>query len=130
MTATISTTSVTPPGGGDGRLDCRRCWWRSSSYRSRSRASGSSGRRSRASGSPSPAGTDDVADLRRRGQLRRAGRRRHLPGALVNTVIWLVLFGGLSVLGGFGMALVLQKERRGVGFYRAALFTPWCSRWW
>jgi len=45
-------------------------------------------------------------------------------GALVNTVIWLVLFGGLSVLGGFGMALVLQKERRGVGFYRAALFTP------
>ncbi|WP_406059928.1 carbohydrate ABC transporter permease [Micromonospora sp. NBC_00860] len=45
-------------------------------------------------------------------------------GALVNTVIWLVLFGGLSVLGGFGMALVLQKERRWVGFYRAALFTP------
>ncbi|MGQ5263467.1 carbohydrate ABC transporter permease [Micromonospora sp. ZYX-F-536] len=45
-------------------------------------------------------------------------------GALLNTVIWLVLFGGLSVLGGFGMALVLQKERRGVGFYRAALFTP------
>nr|WP_230416841.1 sugar ABC transporter permease [Micromonospora tarapacensis] len=45
-------------------------------------------------------------------------------GALVNTVIWLVLFGGLSVLGGFGMALILQKERRGVGFYRAALFTP------
>ncbi|MFF5176480.1 carbohydrate ABC transporter permease [Micromonospora sp. NPDC000316] len=45
-------------------------------------------------------------------------------GALLNTVIWLVLFGGLSVLGGFGMALVLLKERRGVGFYRAALFTP------
>ncbi|MEU8010746.1 sugar ABC transporter permease [Micromonospora parva] len=45
-------------------------------------------------------------------------------GALINTVIWLVLFGGLSLLGGFGMALVLQKERRGVGFYRAALFTP------
>ncbi|MBQ0902854.1 carbohydrate ABC transporter permease [Micromonospora sp. U21] len=45
-------------------------------------------------------------------------------GALLNTVIWLVLFGGLSVLGGFGMALILQRERRGVGFYRAALFTP------
>ena len=45
-------------------------------------------------------------------------------GALVNTIIWLVLFGGLSVLGGFGMALLLQRERRGVGFYRAALFTP------
>ncbi|MDW5330119.1 sugar ABC transporter permease [Plantactinospora sp. KLBMP9567] len=45
-------------------------------------------------------------------------------GALLNTVIWLVLFGGLSVVGGFGMALLLQKERRGIGFYRAALFTP------
>ncbi|RKN53213.1 sugar ABC transporter permease [Micromonospora costi] len=45
-------------------------------------------------------------------------------GALVNTVIWLVLFGGLSVVGGFGMALLLQRDRRGVGFYRAALFTP------
>lgn len=45
-------------------------------------------------------------------------------GALLNTVIWLVLFGGLSVLGGFGMALLLEKDRRGVGFYRAALFTP------
>ncbi len=45
-------------------------------------------------------------------------------GALGNTVLWLVLFGGLSVLGGFGMALLLQRDRRGVGFYRAALFTP------
>ncbi|RSN05763.1 ABC transporter permease [Nonomuraea sp. WAC 01424] len=44
--------------------------------------------------------------------------------ALLNTVIWLAAFGGLSVLGGFGMALVLQRDRRGVGFYRAALFTP------
>jgi ABC-type sugar transport system permease subunit len=45
-------------------------------------------------------------------------------GALRNTVLWLVLFGSLSVIGGFGMALLLQRERRGVGFYRAALFTP------
>ncbi|MFC9694172.1 carbohydrate ABC transporter permease [Kribbella sp. NPDC056951] len=44
--------------------------------------------------------------------------------ALKNTAIWLVLFGGLSVAGGFGMALLLQRERRGVGIYRAALFTP------
>lgn len=44
--------------------------------------------------------------------------------ALRNTVIWLVLFGGLSVVGGFGMALLLQRDRRGVAFYRAALFTP------
>jgi multiple sugar transport system permease protein len=45
-------------------------------------------------------------------------------GALRNTVLWLVLFGGLSVIGGFGMALLLQRDRRGIAFYRAALFTP------
>ncbi|GAA3440310.1 carbohydrate ABC transporter permease [Kutzneria kofuensis] len=44
--------------------------------------------------------------------------------ALLDTVLWLVLFGGLSALGGLGMALLLLKDRRGVGFYRAALFTP------
>ena len=44
--------------------------------------------------------------------------------AFLDTVIWLVLFGGLSAAGGLGMAMLLQKERRGVGFYRAALFTP------
>ena len=62
--------------------------------------------------------------LRRYRQLRRAGRRRDLPGALVNTVIWLVLFGGLSVLGGFGMALVLQKERRCRRHLPGGAFTP------
>jgi len=41
-----------------------------------------------------------------------------------NTLIWLVLFGGLSAAGGLGLALLLQREGRGVGFYRAALFTP------
>jgi multiple sugar transport system permease protein/raffinose/stachyose/melibiose transport system permease protein len=44
--------------------------------------------------------------------------------ALLDTVIWLVLFGGLSAAGGLGMAMLLQRERRGIGFYRAALFTP------
>lgn len=44
--------------------------------------------------------------------------------ALLDTVIWLVLFGGLSAAGGLGMAMLLERERRGVGFYRAALFTP------
>lgn len=44
--------------------------------------------------------------------------------AALDTVIWLVLFGGLSAFGGLGLALLLQRERRGVGFYRAALFTP------
>lgn len=44
--------------------------------------------------------------------------------ALWNTVLWLVLFGGLSAALGLGAALLLQQERRGIGFYRAALFLP------
>ncbi|MGW6152970.1 carbohydrate ABC transporter permease [Streptomyces sp. NPDC055144] len=44
--------------------------------------------------------------------------------ALANTAKWLVLFGGLSAVLGLGAALLLQQERRGVGFYRAALFLP------
>ncbi|SMC53321.1 carbohydrate ABC transporter permease [Kibdelosporangium aridum] len=44
--------------------------------------------------------------------------------ALWHTVIWLVLFGGVSAVAGLGMAMLLAKERRGVGFYRSALFTP------
>ena len=44
--------------------------------------------------------------------------------ALLDTVIWLVLFGGVSAVGGLAMAIFLQRERRGVGIYRAALFTP------
>ncbi|MFG1708126.1 carbohydrate ABC transporter permease [Nonomuraea sp. M3C6] len=44
--------------------------------------------------------------------------------ALRNTVVWLVLFGGLSVLGGLGLALLLDKPRRGVGIYRAIFFLP------
>ncbi|MFD5717229.1 carbohydrate ABC transporter permease [Streptomyces sp. NPDC127036] len=44
--------------------------------------------------------------------------------AALDTVLWLVLFGGLSALLGLAAALLLQQERRGVGFYRAALFLP------
>ncbi len=44
--------------------------------------------------------------------------------ATIHTVLWLVLFGGLSALLGLAAALLLQQERRGVGFYRAALFLP------
>ena len=44
--------------------------------------------------------------------------------AALDTVIWIVLFGGISAAGGLGLALLLNRERRGVGFYRAALFTP------
>ncbi|TXS49292.1 sugar ABC transporter permease [Streptomyces sp. uw30] len=45
-------------------------------------------------------------------------------GAVGHTVLWLVLFGGLSALLGLAAALLLQQERRGVGLYRAALFLP------
>ncbi|MEU1256379.1 carbohydrate ABC transporter permease [Streptomyces sp. JL3001] len=45
-------------------------------------------------------------------------------GAVGHTVLWLVLFGGLSALLGLAAAMLLQQERRGVGFYRAALFLP------
>ncbi|MER6539571.1 sugar ABC transporter permease [Streptomyces sp900105755] len=44
--------------------------------------------------------------------------------ALGHTVLWLLLFGGLSAVLGLAAALLLQQERRGVGFYRAALFLP------
>jgi multiple sugar transport system permease protein/raffinose/stachyose/melibiose transport system permease protein len=44
--------------------------------------------------------------------------------AVLDTVLWLLLFGGLSAVLGLGAALLLQQERRGVGFYRAALFLP------
>ncbi|GAA0382530.1 sugar ABC transporter permease [Microbispora corallina] len=44
--------------------------------------------------------------------------------ALRNTVVWLVLFGGLSVLGGLGLALLLDRPRRGIGIYRAVFFLP------
>ncbi|MFJ7628050.1 carbohydrate ABC transporter permease [Streptomyces sp. NPDC097595] len=44
--------------------------------------------------------------------------------AALDTVLWLLLFGGLSAALGLGAALLLQQERRGVGFYRAALFLP------
>ncbi|MCY7413376.1 MAG: sugar ABC transporter permease [Salinibacterium sp.] len=45
-------------------------------------------------------------------------------GALGNTAIWLVLFGGLSFIIGLAIALLLQAERRGVSIYRTAIFLP------
>ena len=44
--------------------------------------------------------------------------------ALKNTAIWLVLFGTVSAAGGLGCAMFLQRERRGIAIYRAALFLP------
>ncbi|RCK70182.1 sugar ABC transporter permease [Desertihabitans brevis] len=44
--------------------------------------------------------------------------------ALKNNVIWVVLFGGLSVLGGLSLAVALNKPGRGVGIYRSAIYLP------
>ena len=44
--------------------------------------------------------------------------------ALKNNAIWVVLFGGLSVLGGLFLAVVLNKPRAGVGIYRSAIYLP------
>lgn len=44
--------------------------------------------------------------------------------ALKNNLIWIVAFGGLSVAGGMGLALALNRPRRGVGIYRSAIYLP------
>lgn len=44
--------------------------------------------------------------------------------ALVNNVIWVVGFGGLSVAIGLALAVALNKPRRGVGIYRSAIYLP------
>lgn len=44
--------------------------------------------------------------------------------ALQNNAIWVVLFGGLSVIGGLALAVVLNKPGRGVGIYRSAIYLP------
>ena len=44
--------------------------------------------------------------------------------ALINNVIWVVGFGGLSIVFGLSLAVALNKPRRGVGFYRSAIYLP------
>lgn len=44
--------------------------------------------------------------------------------ALRNNAIWVILFGGLSVIGGLTLAVLLNRPRRGVGIYRAAIYLP------
>ena len=44
--------------------------------------------------------------------------------ALRNNVFWVIGFGGLSVVAGLGLALALNKPRRGVGIYRSAIYLP------
>ena len=41
-----------------------------------------------------------------------------------NNVIWIVAFGGLSVVTGLGLAIALNKPRRGVAIYRSAIYLP------
>ncbi|TDE96185.1 sugar ABC transporter permease [Occultella glacieicola] len=44
--------------------------------------------------------------------------------ALRNNVIWVVGFGGLSVLGGLTLAVLLNRPGRGIGIYRSAIYLP------
>lgn len=44
--------------------------------------------------------------------------------ALRNNVVWAIGFGLLSVGGGLGLALVLNKPRPGIGLYRSAIYLP------
>lgn len=44
--------------------------------------------------------------------------------ALWNNVIWVFGFGGASVVIGLALAIVLNRPRRGVGFYRSAIYLP------
>jgi ABC-type sugar transport system permease subunit len=44
--------------------------------------------------------------------------------AITNNVIWIVAFGGLSVVIGLALAVALNKPRRGVGVYRSGIYLP------
>jgi len=44
--------------------------------------------------------------------------------ALRNNVIWVIGFGGLSVVGGLALAVALNRPGRGVGIYRSAIYLP------
>jgi ABC-type sugar transport system permease subunit len=44
--------------------------------------------------------------------------------AVRNNVIWIVAFGGISVVIGLALAVTLNRPRRGVGIYRSAIYLP------
>ncbi|MFK4791801.1 carbohydrate ABC transporter permease [Microbacterium sp. ZW T5_56] len=44
--------------------------------------------------------------------------------ALLNNIYWVIGFGGASVVIGLLLALALNRPRRGVGFYRSAIYLP------
>jgi multiple sugar transport system permease protein len=58
------------------------------------------------------------------GSFRSAAADPLTPIALGNTVVFVLLAVPLRLLGAFGLALLLNRERRGVGAYRAAVYLP------
>jgi multiple sugar transport system permease protein len=44
--------------------------------------------------------------------------------AIRNNVLWIIGFGGLSVVIGLALAVALNQPRRGVGVYRSAIYLP------
>ena len=44
--------------------------------------------------------------------------------AIRNNVLWIIGFGGLSVIIGLALAVALNRPRRGVGIYRSAIYLP------
>jgi multiple sugar transport system permease protein len=44
--------------------------------------------------------------------------------AIRNNVLWVIGFGGLSVVIGLALAVALNRPRRGVGAYRSAIYLP------
>jgi ABC-type sugar transport system permease subunit len=44
--------------------------------------------------------------------------------AIKNNVLWVVAFGGLSVIIGLALAVALNRPRRGVAVYRSAIYLP------
>lgn len=44
--------------------------------------------------------------------------------ALRNNVLWVIGFGGLSVIGGLALAVALNQPRRFVGVYRTVIYLP------
>lgn len=44
--------------------------------------------------------------------------------AIRNNAIWIVAFGGISVVLGLTLAVALNRPRRGVGVYRSAIYLP------
>ncbi len=44
--------------------------------------------------------------------------------AMRNNVLWIIGFGGLSVVIGLALAVALNQPRRGVGIYRSAIYLP------